>query len=72
MVIIDLTVLRTDLMHILVIQMQNLYNGQFVHLFYDYANGFEQTKLAYEIINDTETTIEPFNLDERHCFVQYR
>lgn len=72
MVIIDLSVLHTDPMHILVIQMQNLNNGQFIRQFYDYTNGFERAQVVHEIITDTATTIEPFNLDARHCFVQYR
>lgn len=72
MVIIDLTVLHTDPMHILVIQMQNLENGQFIRQFYDYTNGFERAHVVHEIITDVATTIEPFNLDARHCFVQYR
>ncbi|XP_055320364.1 uncharacterized protein LOC129577415 [Sitodiplosis mosellana] len=72
MVIIDLTVLPADPMHFLVIQMKNLYNGQFVRQFYDYRNGLERAQVVHEIVTDTETTIEPFNLDARHCFIQYR
>lgn len=72
MVIIDLTVLQTDLMHLLIIQMQNLNTGQFDQLFYDYTNDLQQPKLVHQSTEDNETTIEPFILDLRHCFIQYR
>lgn len=77
MIAIDLTVLRVDLMHLLVIQMHNLSNGQFVQQFYDYTTMIMMTdmqppKLVYEMYDLAETIIEPFNLDVRQCFIMYR
>lgn len=72
MIIIDLTVLRTHLMHLLVIQAHNLKSDLFEQLFYDYTDDLQQVQLVHRIIDNAETSIEPFSLDVRHCFIQYR
>lgn len=72
MVVIDLTVLRADLMHLLVIQMQNSTGGQFVQQFYDYTHDLQHTKLVYEMTDNDETIIQPFIFDQHHCFILYR
>ncbi|XP_031630094.1 uncharacterized protein LOC116345133 [Contarinia nasturtii] len=72
MVIIDVNVLRANPMYILLIQMEDLYTGKCVKFFYDYSNGLDQIQYIYAIAEDIQMTIEPFELDQRHCFIQYK
>lgn len=72
LVVIDLTVLEIDQMHLLVIEVQNLTSGKFIQRFYDYSHDLQLTKLVYEMAQNVETIIEPFKLDQNHCFIIYR
>lgn len=72
MSIIELTVLRVELKHLLIVQMHNASDGQFVQQFYDYTDNLQPGKLVHEIADDAQTNIEPFDLDLRHCFMLSR
>lgn len=72
MIIIDLTVLQVDLMHLLAIQIHDSSNGRYIHQFYDYSQNLQQPNLVLEFDRDMETIIEPWQIDQQQCFIQYR
>lgn len=70
--IIDLTVFKVQQMHLLAIQIHNSTTAKFTHQFYNYSHDFEHVNLVLEFVRDMETIIEPFQMNQQQCFIEYR
>lgn len=82
--IIDLTVFHIGTVDLLVVQMQNVTNGQYMFRFYDDTGDSEDDEdyddsenntpaiqLIHEVHTNNTMTFESLAIEQRHCFILY-